>query len=133
MELEDDDDDSEQGGVSLSQEPEQLTRLEPQNERVEGGTARPHKVVRVGEEEKELSGMSCGGTMKHEPKEEEDVLQNTSLDALDAKHEVRTLNLLLRELGWNDSWSREPSTCPMIAMILFFWGIITTTLMKPIL
>lgn len=51
--IEDDDDDAEEGGVSLSQEPEQHTRLEPRNDFVEGEDAMPYEVV--GEEEKELS------------------------------------------------------------------------------
>lgn len=59
--IEDDDDDAEEGGVSLSQEPEQHTRLEPRNEFVEGENARPYEVV--GEEEKELS---TKGMLPHE-------------------------------------------------------------------
>ncbi len=51
--VEDDDDDAEEGGVSLGQEPEQQTRLEPRNEFVEGVDARSH--VAMEEEEKELS------------------------------------------------------------------------------
>lgn len=51
--IEDDDDDAEEGGVSLSQEAEQHTRLEPRNEFVEGEDARPYELA--GEEDKELS------------------------------------------------------------------------------
>ena len=47
------DEDAEEGGVSLNQEPEQHTRLEPRNEFVEGENARPYE--EVGKEEKELS------------------------------------------------------------------------------
>ena len=48
--VEEDEDDTEEGGVSLSQEPEQHTQFEPRNEFVEGEDASPHE-----EEEKELS------------------------------------------------------------------------------
>ena len=51
--LEEDDDDADDGGVPLSQEPEQHTRLEPRNEFVEGEDASPYEVM--AEEEKELS------------------------------------------------------------------------------
>ena len=47
------DEDVEEGGVSLSQEPKQQTRLEPRNEFVEGEDASPFEVVE--EEGKELS------------------------------------------------------------------------------
>ena len=50
LNVEDDEDDSEEGGVSLGQEPEQQTHFEPRNEYVEGED--PHV---TGEEEKELS------------------------------------------------------------------------------
>ena len=50
--LEDEDDDADEGGVSLSQSNEQQTRLEPRNEFVEGEDASPYEVVA---EEKELS------------------------------------------------------------------------------
>ena len=48
--VEEDEDDTEDGGVSLSHEPEQHTRLEPRNEYVEGEDVSPHE-----EEERELS------------------------------------------------------------------------------
>lgn len=50
--IEEDDDDA-GGGVPLSQEPEQHTRLEPRNEFVEGEDAMSYEVV--GEEDKDLS------------------------------------------------------------------------------
>ena len=53
MSIEDDEVDTEEGGVPLSQEPEHQTRLEPRNEFVEGENAKPYEIV--GEEEKELS------------------------------------------------------------------------------
>ena len=49
----DEDDDAEEGGVSLIQEPEQNKKLEGRNEFVKGEDARPYEVV--GEEDKELS------------------------------------------------------------------------------
>ena len=51
--VEDDEDDAEEGGVSLSQETEQKIKLEPHNEFVEGENAEPYEAI--GEEEKELS------------------------------------------------------------------------------
>lgn len=51
--VEDADDDAEEGGVSLSEEPEQHTKSEPRNDFVEGEDAGPNE--RIGEEEKELS------------------------------------------------------------------------------
>ena len=51
--LEEDEDDAEEGGVSLNQEREQHTRLERRNEFVEGESTGPYEVV--GEQEKELS------------------------------------------------------------------------------
>ena len=50
MTVEDDDDDTEDGGVPLRQEPEQHTQIEPRNEFVEGEDPDV-----IGEEEKELS------------------------------------------------------------------------------
>ena len=51
--VEEEDDDAEEGGVSLSQGPEQHPRSEPRNEFVEGEDAEPYE--RVEEEDKELS------------------------------------------------------------------------------
>ena len=51
--LEDEEDDADEGGVSLSQGNELQTRLEPRNEFVEGEDASPHELM--AEEEKELS------------------------------------------------------------------------------
>ena len=51
--VEDDDEDGEEGGVSLGQELEHKTRLESQNEFVEGEDAEPYEAK--GEEDKELS------------------------------------------------------------------------------
>lgn len=48
-----DDDDTEEGGVLLSQEHEPHTRLEPRNDFVEGEDARPYEVVE--QEQRELS------------------------------------------------------------------------------
>ena len=53
MAIEDDDDDTEEGGVSLNQEAEQRTVFEPRNEYVEGEEARPYEADR--DEDKELS------------------------------------------------------------------------------
>ena len=60
--LEDDDDDAEEGGVSLNQEPEQHTKVESRNDFVEGEDARPNELV--GEEDRELSAK---GTISLQP------------------------------------------------------------------
>lgn len=61
--VEDDDDDAEEGGVSLSQGSEQHKKFEPRNDFVEGEDGRPYEVIE--ENEKELStkgGRSCQRT-----------------------------------------------------------------------